>query len=594
MTTYGSFSDALTAAGGDETRIWNDVGVYYVVQALAIEPPPAAADLSVLVTAAGASMLGFQQVGSGAVLTTVQEVLKDKVSPKQFYQQSDNGDYGPAFQRAAATGKQIWMDGSNYTVSRIVLSVDCEIFGSGKIVKLPNTFGHLIQTTKSLRIKGNITLDPNRANNADGSITSTSACAITHTGPALELEGVTILDTHSAAIKTSATQRLSLRRLDIFGGWLNVLATVGTECHVEIVGGWYRDSRVDDAVQVLNSGKFTISGVVTSNPGRSGIVVSNAAGLGSISGCLCYGGHSDANNQGGWGIVCSVSVHDVSITGNICFGNERGPLCVDTYTTATPSYTDAHITITGNVLDGEYNGDYGTTGIALNGCRRVTVSGNRVRKVSQHVLAVDPYLTVITNNVFEDCGAGYFVQVISGYHCVISGNVCRTATEASNAAVINVFNSYVVEIERNKLWTLDTDRHAIRIDGCQDWSVTDNRVYKATNGGSFLLVAGASPHGRIARNYIRAHNSIGFSYFINGQGTVPTDIYSEGNELNQQFSTLTCETYINAGASIYARGDIVNGVIDCYNTTPTGHKFYNGSSALIAGVRKTWDGSAWV
>lgn len=595
MTRYSTYADALAAVGGDASQVWIDGASYYTVPALAVEvaiSPAAGADLSALAAATGAAMIGFKRQETGAALTSLDAVLREFVTPAMFYQASDAGDWRQAFQRAAATGKPIRLNGSTYAVSRIVLSVDCEIYGSGTIRKIDGSLGHVIQTTKSLKMSGAITLDANTAGNVETSSTSTSACAIIHSGPVLDLDGITIMPTTSAAIKTSASQRLRLNNLDVRGGWLNVLATVGVDAAVHITGGWYRDAYKDDAIQIHNCQKFVVSSVIASNPARSCIVATNSAGRGSITGCICYGAKRDASNQGGWGICCSVSVHNVTITGNVCFENQTGPISIDTYTST--AYTEAHVSICNNVLDGECAGGYGTTGIALNGARRATVTGNRIRRVKQGTLIVDSYLTKVEGNTFEDCGDGYFATIINGYRTVFANNVCLLSDTAVNSALIVFSNSYLVTAKNNYVWYPGQDRHIFRVNGCQDWSIDGNEIYKYSNGGSVVVVASASPHGRIKRNYVRAFDVNGFSYFINGQGTVPTDIFSADNELNQSFSTLNCETYINAGASIYARGDIINGAIDCYDAVPTGHKFYKGSSALIAGVRKTWDGSAWV
>lgn len=558
-------------------------------------------------------------------------------------------DSTDAFIRACSTG-YVQMNGS-YSVTTIVMPNDVILIGKGSITKLAGSLGHLISSAYNLKIVGDITLDPNKANNVETSPTATSACTINHTGARLELQDLTLLESTSANIRTSASARLKLVDLDVTSGWLCVLATVGVDCRVLIDGGHYRNASKDDNIQVHNSTRFHIRGVTSSGAFRSGIVAAGAANRGIIEGCVCYDNKIDvATSQGGWGIVLSVSVARVTLSGNICTNNQRGPMTIDTYTAGPgDTTTDAWVTVTGGLLDADYNGAYGTTGLGINGARYVSVTGVRIRRATQHILAVDSKVVEVNGVTFEDCDSGFFFQALRCDDVQVNGGIMRGCTNSS-AAVVNAFSC-----NRFRVCGVDISgiagagRHVFRIDATTDWQIDNNVVQKDDAGsGHIIFLANAVTRGRIYGNKVKS-TAAAFQYYMYALGAAITDVASEGNEISvtgvgynparyifQNASAWAATTayalnaYVYANSKIYQAtvagtsgstapshtsgtatdgtvtwtyigevvtyggGDTMNGVVDYFPSAPSYCKFKQGQTAGIAGALKMWSGTAWV
>lgn len=557
-----------------------------------------------------------------------------------------------AAQRASASNVHMQLDGGEYTVTTLSLgNTDVTIEGTGTIRKKAGTTGHLITSTGSLRVKGRVTLDQNAANCPNPSATSTSDCAISHSGPVLDLSGVIVPAAVSASIRTSPTELLRLRDCDVDGGWLNLLASCGNLAKVEILGGSYANSTKDDNIQISAAKSFIIDGVESAGAFRSGIVVSGGASKGRISNCYSHDNKIDvATSQGGWGIVLSVSVADVALANNICTNNQRGPMTLDTFTAGPgDTATDARFTVTGGLLDADYNGSYGTTGLGINGARFVSVTGVRIRRATQHVLAVNSKVVELNGNTYEDCGIGYFVQANTCDDVQINGGIMRGCSNASQAIVQSFSNNRFRCTGVDMSGITGAGRHVFRIDNTADWTVDNNVAQKDDAGsGHILFLANAVTRGRVFGNKFKS-TAGAFQYFYYAVGAALTDVVSDGNEVAMTGITFNPARYIFQNASAWAAttayalnayayangkvyqatvagtsgstapshtsgtatdgtvtwtyigemityggGEVLGGVKDYFPSAPTYCKFRQGQTAGIAGVLKMWNGTAWV
>jgi len=518
--------------------------------------------------------------------------LANAVNVKDYGAQGIGGDDTAAIQAAIAAATAsggdhvVYFPPGTYGTATITITAPLELTGNGTILKIANTSGHLIYSTNSLRITGNMTLDANKANTPDPG-NGTSACTIYHVGADLYINKATLMPSYSINIRSCATISVTLIDCNVTGGYMCVLANVGTNCKVDIRGGVYSNAAVDDNIQVHNSNQFTISGVTSSGAARSGIVVVNNAARGSIANCTCFDNKIDTYNQGGWGIVCSVATNNIDITGNHCYNNERGPLSIDTQ--GYSERFDAHVAVTGNVFDAEYNGGYGSNGIYINGSRRVTVTGNRIRKARLSILIVYSEFNNITGNTIEDCGDGYFVSCVNSKNVKISNNIFSSST-SSAYNLFQFYSSQNIDINDNKITGVAGQRSLFRFTDATNFNVFGNTAVKDDAGTGYVVyLTGGNSNGLIKNNLFRSSFNA-FQWYICNSGTI-TDVITEHNEI--KVPSLSHARYIYTGTSIVADGDTINGIKDSYSTAPTGWSFKTGQLAVIGGAIKYYNGSSW-
>lgn len=602
------------------------------------------------------SPIGAQLIGVGGIRTQADK-NQEFISFEDFGAVGDGITDDTAALLAAASSASlsnlpIFMAGKTYLASTLAFgNLVVMLTGSGVIKKKAGTTGHLITSSGNLSIRGKITIDQNAANCPNPSATSTSDCAISHSGPILDLTGVTVPAAVSASIRTIPTELLRLHNCDVDGGWLNLLASCGSAAKVEIIGGSYSNATKDDNIQISAAKSFVIDGVESFGSFRSGIVVSGGSSKGRISNCYSHDNKIDvATSQGGWGIVLSVSVADVTLANNICTNNERGPMTLDTFTAGPgDTATDARFTITGGLLDADYNGAYGTTGLGINGARFVSVTGVRIRRATQQVLAVESKVVELNGNTYEDCGVGYFVQANTCDDVQINGGIMRGCSNAAQAVVQSFSNNRFRCSGVDMSGITGAGRHVFRIDNTTDWAVDNNVVQKDDAGsGHIFFLANAVSRGRAFGNKFKS-TAAAFQYFFYAVGAAITNVVSEGNEVAMSGITFNPARYIFQNSSTWAAttayalnayayangnvyqatvagtsgstapshtsgtatdgtvtwtyigetityggGEVLNGVKDYFPSAPAYCKFRQGQTAGIAGALKMWNGTAWV
>lgn len=138
---YGTYAAAQAAVGGlpdggivevsqDETRV--GARTRYKVQAGAlvfvVNLDQTKLDLA---AATGASLVGFQQEGTGAVPRTVQSKLRETVSVWDYFLAVE-ADHTGMFDRATAAAARVHVPAGNYTVHKANFPANTEIFGDGE------------------------------------------------------------------------------------------------------------------------------------------------------------------------------------------------------------------------------------------------------------------------------------------------------------------------------------------------------------------------------------------------------------------------------------------------------------------------------
>lgn len=130
---------------GTPARVWvatdysisvknaSNILVYYIAQ-FGIFDYVEVSDLS---SSSGASLVGFIQVGAGAVVRTVQDELRDFVKPEQFGALGGGENDTLALQRAIATGRDVYFS-RIYTYQDVSLNIATpgqKLFGPGGVIQ---------------------------------------------------------------------------------------------------------------------------------------------------------------------------------------------------------------------------------------------------------------------------------------------------------------------------------------------------------------------------------------------------------------------------------------------------------------------------
>jgi hypothetical protein len=521
------------------------------------------------------------------------ELLKDAVLTPYMLGALGSGDDTAALSATFdfASGSPVQLAGGTFVCSSIVLTTDASIIGRGILTKKPGTTGHFINSSANLIIDGDITVDQNKVNCPNAGAGPVTDCAINHTGPKLFLNGVTIPDAVSVCVVSTATDTLNVKECTISGGWMCLSATLGVNAVAKVTRNRFKNATKDDNVQIKSARDVVIDGNTSSGAFRSGIVVASSVENVRIVNNYCFDNKIEvASGQGGWGIVCSTSSGRLIVEGNVLRNNERGPITIDTL---NPSATDVWGSVANNICDGDYNGTRGTTGIGINGARYMNVSGNRIRRVSQGILAVQSSVLNISDNSIEDTTA-FFVQVNTCLNVSVANNIMKGCS-VTGAAVVQSVSTTGFSCIGNQISDLTgANVLGISLGDTSDFNISENSLTRSVSGfGYIFYFTGANVKGRIANNRFYS-TTTAFQLYINGTGATLTNVVTERNDIAVPGIATSPNSYIFGAPSTIADGDIVNGVKDKFSVAPTGWTCRDGYMAVNNNIPQWWNGAAWV
>jgi parallel beta-helix repeat protein len=255
--------------------------------------------------------------------------------------------------------------------------------------------------------------------------------------------------------------------------------------HVKVIGNTSRRNRDDGVTLTRNCEHIVIQGnTLTESTATGGIFVYDDTGQGhaphrhiSIMGNVLDG--NGTGPDGGQGIAIQGGIADTVISGNTVCHNTDG---IWVYIGA-PNVTN--VSIVNNVISYNKKG-----GIMLHGGTAFMVAGNTCRNNGQ-------------DTVGWASRDGIFVN--SPNNCVISDNACfddqATPTQGHG---IKVRNSKGHSIKGNRI--KGNREHGIFVEATSDCLIHDNRIEGNGFGGSNysgIQVVGASPQNSLQGNYIR-------------------------------------------------------------------------------------------
>lgn len=478
--------------------------------------------------------------------------------------------------------------GLTITTSPLTATGDLKFIGTGGIKLANNKNTALLMSDYNLVIDGDITIDYNKDNNGGGTITNESHCSINHNGDNLILRGAKFKPSTSINVVTYAKKQLICNDVEMEGGLVTLYALPSPSACVKITGGEYKNASRFDNIQVLQGEDIHITGVTSHSANRSGIVVGNKSKKARVIGNLCHSNKIDIDNEGGWGIVCSINTQNSSVSSNICIGNQRGGISIDVYPENGDSSVDNRVNVFGNVIDGEYNGGYSTTGIVLNNATHAIVAGNNIHKVSQGILCVEAKAANVYGNTIQDV-EGFFVNFVKSDNAVFKENICDGAIVSGNAC-LRAYDSNGFEITGNTVTNL-TGVGNIVFDvhgNSKDWLIKDNNISKLTTGNGYLFnIWGADNTGGVIKNNEIKSNVLGWQWIVLSDDAASFKFFDNEIDVPNISVFYKC-------SNMTAGDNTINGSRNMYVEIPTGFKSRTGQVANIAGALKTWNGSAWI
>jgi len=410
-----------------------------------------------LATSAGASMIGFIQAGTGAVLRTLQAKAREPyVTPEDFGATGDGiADDHAEVVLALATGRDLFLpDGKTYIVTGVSVSTaNQRVFGRGKL-KLKNA-----SNAATLKILANgvkvedIAIDGNKANQTtttDGSsegiyigdgyddivvmdtrISDTKMSGIAGYGNSTnvrvydnEIKRPGFIGIRPSEASGRPATRWKIRGNDVEDPGQDGIGTVGMQ-HCSILGntvvnpviaGIALEARCDYTTVVGN----TIKGAGAADT-ASGIQVNDSKGV-TVSGNTLYGM--------GVGIVASGgnTSNDVTIQGNTLdyCGASNCAINVDGSSAQSPAFQDCYkygASVVGNTIRNSYR-----SAILLNGVQGVTVSGNQI-----HTFATAADATTAGRFL-----AGIALRSYSCYNTIEANTISDSSGDAKRIGVFEV------------------------------------------------------------------------------------------------------------------------------------------------------------
>lgn len=140
--------------GGTVTLYLNNSGTGDEIAELATSASLAdKVDTTVLASSAGSAMVGFEAAGSGAVLRSAEDKMRDSVSLEDYY----SGDFADAIEEASAVAATVHVYGSAYEIDRIATvaaSTDIVLHGTEISAASGNTATHMLTFSGSGSIRG--------------------------------------------------------------------------------------------------------------------------------------------------------------------------------------------------------------------------------------------------------------------------------------------------------------------------------------------------------------------------------------------------------------------------------------------------------
>lgn len=483
------------------------------------------------------------------------------------------------------------LTGLTITTSPLIVNFPVRFIGRGGIKLKSGSNAILLDSSSDIIIEGEITLDPDLLNNSGGTIGNETHCAIKHSGANLILKGAKIKPSASNNIVSRATGKIICRDLEVGGGRVCLHLIPRPDVKVDIIGGTYKNASMYDNVQVLNGSDVNIRGITSHSASRSGIVVNNTTNKARIIGNNCYANKKDTGNQGGWGIVASVDTYDTIVSGNTCKGNQNGGISIDTYPAAGVTPLDNRIVVQGNIVDGEFEGGYSTTGISLNGATHSIVNGNNIRKVGQGIHTENAKYASITGNEVQDV-TGFFVQLNKSHGSVVEGgNIFDGCSNTSNGA-INLIDTDDAKVSGNNIINLTgVNGNVFRVAGTsKDWEISNNKITRSVAGGGFVfhILGAANTGGVIKGNNVNGKVTDAFQWYL------VSDNAAEALSVDNIIKGIAKARYIFQGTNITAGNDTISGSYNAWDTAPTSFKSRTGQVVSVAGVLKNWNGTAWV
>lgn len=453
-----------------------------------------------LATGAGSALVGFLQVGAGAVLRTLQDKTRETVAVTDYGAKSDGSDATAAIQAALNTGKNVLIPDGTFLSGPLTLSTPGQcLYGRGisTVLQFTGTTGNLLTV-----FADNVTIRDLRLNGVSSSDATSSFAVFTS----------------SAAV----AQSLSIRNVLISG----TSAATGFNNAIKIDDGCNRASIVGCTIERLWGG---------ANSGKGyGVLIGNSTGS-RVKGCkfiaTTNAGAEDANARGRHGVYTSSGASYTVVSGNHFEGFLREAISQDSvYPQPVCSYNVYAKNTFTNCAESTTNAASGAIGIYRQSIGAI-IYGNTIRGSGQKGVTVDnlsstkPTDTLIAGNVITYSGSNG-ISVTSASRTAVVNNIVHESGQLSVGAYSNIM---------------------LRSDGttvCDTVLITGNTCGGTANARSCFSVdpaAGGPTNVRVTGNMFRPCQS--YTIELNGVSGIEID-----GRLQYVFTSVSYGPIANGGA----------------------------------------------
>lgn len=448
----------------------------------------------------GSALVGFQQGGTGAVATTVQEVLRETVSVKRFGASpaATAAANAAAINAALASGAlsvSVPDDGIYLVNATITVPAGVTFYGASKArIKLAdNSFagsGVVISAASGAVVK-DIAVDGNIQNNT-GQVSgiyalnpagiTISGCTVTNTEYGIRVTNGNNIKIYGNTVDGCLFYGISVKLASTSDTCYNVAITNNTCKNIASDGTAGADGQgivVYGATGLLltdykNITKVIVNDNICHNCAAHGITLIAVSDF-VVSGNNCY--DCLQNTTFGSGICISEACKNGTVSNNTCTTCYDAGILLDVVDQAGNRFIYGFMSVTGNSCDRNTS-----TGIKVNSMPHTTISGNNCSNSIYGIFLAKGGFNNISGNTISYCsGNGIRLPGIAGAtgddqsHVVIADNIIDNCVAASNDQFAAIFLDYfsVVKIQGN---ILKGNTQDLTIQStCSEVTLLDNR-----------------------------------------------------------------------------------------------------------------------
>jgi len=414
------------------------------------------APLADLTGAGGAALIGYTPAGTGAVVTNVQDKLREAVSVFDFMTSAEiasvkagnlANNNAPAYAAALATGKPVYVPngpGWKYRFDQaVVVPSNSYLYGERPLIRLAdgvnNHIFRIANSATNVEIRG-LTLDGNKANNSGGNGISMGGPG----GTDIRIKDNYIFNCSANGISVGGTvqaERIYVTGNYVTGSEIAGISNVDDKLRYFAFDNnftWLNNTHGVGIVAIATHGSISNNVSWDNGQGVYPTVADNVTGYNSlntdlvIANNVCYGGGNNGIHVGGQRLtvigntVYNALFYGIAVFPQVGAGNGDDIVVSDNkaYNSGLSGFWINRCgsgTVSGNLARGST-----APGFLIDDCANMTITGNCAREGSSDgfsIITNCSWLTITGNNAFGNSGDG--LELNGTIRSVVSSNILR-------------------------------------------------------------------------------------------------------------------------------------------------------------------------